>query len=128
MVAARVRDGGGKFSAKSFASQLIVADQASETYNRILEEVQAISCATLFAPVMSNEAVQAMSTLFISAPSAAAYLYSSPCLWLVGQRLAQWWSCCPHGHGVVQVHRSFLTVLQDVTACYSHAQSLAKIT
>jgi hypothetical protein len=49
------------------APQLIVPDQASETYNRILEEVQAISCATLFAPVMSNEAVQAMSTLFMQA-------------------------------------------------------------
>lgn len=35
--------------------------QASDTYIKILEEVQAISCATLFAPVMRNEAVQAMS-------------------------------------------------------------------
>jgi hypothetical protein len=83
MVAARVRDGGGKFSAKSFASQLIVADQGSETYNRILEEVQAISCATLFAPVMSNEAVQAMSALFLQAPFAGAYVYASIGLWLV---------------------------------------------
>ncbi|KAG6885401.1 hypothetical protein C0993_002134 [Termitomyces sp. T159_Od127] len=45
MVAARVRDGG---------------ETASEVYTRILEEVQAISCATLFAPVMRSEAVQAM--------------------------------------------------------------------
>lgn len=45
MVAARVRDGGGK---------------ASETYLQCLEEVQAISCATLFAPVMRSEAVQSM--------------------------------------------------------------------
>ncbi|KAF9456161.1 hypothetical protein BDZ94DRAFT_1292962 [Collybia nuda] len=44
MVAARVRDGG----------------QASDLYIKILEEVQAISCATLFAPVVRNEAVQAM--------------------------------------------------------------------
>ncbi|KIJ68212.1 hypothetical protein HYDPIDRAFT_106363 [Hydnomerulius pinastri MD-312] len=45
MVGARVRDGGGK---------------ASETYTRCLEAVQAISCATLFAPVTRVEAVQAM--------------------------------------------------------------------
>ncbi|KAJ3575974.1 hypothetical protein NP233_g731 [Leucocoprinus birnbaumii] len=45
MVAARVRDGGGA---------------PSETYLRCLEEVQSISCATLFAPVMRCEAVQAM--------------------------------------------------------------------
>ncbi|KAJ3910125.1 hypothetical protein F5879DRAFT_930999 [Lentinula edodes] len=45
MVAARVRDGGGK---------------AGETHKRCLEEVQAISCATLFAPVTRVEAVQAM--------------------------------------------------------------------
>ncbi|RDB29536.1 Transcriptional activator of proteases prtT [Hypsizygus marmoreus] len=45
MVAARTRDGGA---------------QTSETYRKILEEVQSISCATLFAPVMRTEAVQAM--------------------------------------------------------------------
>ncbi|KAJ3968758.1 hypothetical protein EV361DRAFT_805082 [Lentinula raphanica] len=45
MVAARVRDGGAK---------------ASETYKRCLDEVQTISCATLFAPVTRVEAVQAM--------------------------------------------------------------------
>ncbi|KAF8078785.1 hypothetical protein FPV67DRAFT_1466466 [Lyophyllum atratum] len=45
MVAARTRDGG---------------DPSSETYIKILDEVQSISCATLFAPVMRNEAVQAM--------------------------------------------------------------------
>ncbi|KAG5729514.1 hypothetical protein E4T56_gene4612 [Termitomyces sp. T112] len=45
MVAARVRDGGGT---------------PSDVHLRILEEVQAISCATLFAPVMRSEAVQAM--------------------------------------------------------------------
>ncbi|KXN85678.1 Transcriptional activator of proteases prtT [Leucoagaricus sp. SymC.cos] len=45
MVAARVRDGGGL---------------PSETYLRCLEEVQSISCATLFAPVMRCEAVQSM--------------------------------------------------------------------
>ncbi|KAI6031642.1 hypothetical protein BKA83DRAFT_4203353 [Pisolithus microcarpus] len=45
MVAARVRDGGGK---------------PSETYTRCLEAVQTISKATLFAPVTRVEAVQAM--------------------------------------------------------------------
>jgi len=46
MVAARVRDGGG---------------QPSEVYLKCLEEVQTISCATLFSPVSRQEAVQAMS-------------------------------------------------------------------
>jgi hypothetical protein len=45
MVAARVRDGGGK---------------ASETYKKVLEEVQEISRASLFTPVTRHEAVQAM--------------------------------------------------------------------
>ncbi|KAI9461022.1 hypothetical protein BJY52DRAFT_1117821 [Lactarius psammicola] len=45
MVAARVRDGGGK---------------PSEVYTKCLQEVQTISCATLFAPVLRVEAVQAM--------------------------------------------------------------------
>ncbi|EIW86878.1 hypothetical protein CONPUDRAFT_134221 [Coniophora puteana RWD-64-598 SS2] len=45
MVASRVRDGGGP---------------ASDVYQRCLEAVQAISCATLFSPVSRIEAVQAM--------------------------------------------------------------------
>ncbi|KAI0249491.1 hypothetical protein BJV78DRAFT_1226546 [Lactifluus subvellereus] len=45
MVAARVRDGGGK---------------PSDVYTKCLQEVQSISCATLFAPVLRVEAVQAM--------------------------------------------------------------------
>ncbi|KAF7339616.1 Fungal-trans domain-containing protein [Mycena sanguinolenta] len=45
MVAARVRDGGGK---------------ASDIYLQTLEEVQTISRATLFSPVTRHEAVQAM--------------------------------------------------------------------
>ncbi|KAA1467894.1 hypothetical protein DENSPDRAFT_833050 [Dentipellis sp. KUC8613] len=45
MVAAKVRDGGGK---------------PSEVYTKCLQEVQAMSCATLFSPVMRQEAVQAM--------------------------------------------------------------------
>ncbi|KAI0307678.1 hypothetical protein B0F90DRAFT_1676149 [Multifurca ochricompacta] len=45
MVAAKVRDGGGK---------------PSEVYTKCLQEVQTISCATLFAPVLRVEAVQAM--------------------------------------------------------------------
>ena len=46
MVAAKVRDGGGS---------------ASDVYLKCLEEVQTISCATLFSPVSRQEAVQAMS-------------------------------------------------------------------
>ncbi|KAI0652053.1 hypothetical protein C8Q79DRAFT_1080999 [Trametes meyenii] len=45
MVAAKVRDGGGN---------------PSEVFLKCLEEVQAISCATLFSPVTRQEAVQAM--------------------------------------------------------------------
>ncbi|KAI0005575.1 hypothetical protein BJV74DRAFT_805347 [Russula compacta] len=45
MVAARVRDGG---------------DKPGEVYTKCLQEVQTISCATLFAPVLRVEAVQAM--------------------------------------------------------------------
>ncbi|KAL0071822.1 hypothetical protein AAF712_000744 [Marasmius tenuissimus] len=45
MVAARVRDGGGK---------------PGDIYKKCLEEVQSISCATLFLPVARVEAVQAM--------------------------------------------------------------------
>ncbi|TBU34710.1 hypothetical protein BD311DRAFT_773761 [Dichomitus squalens] len=45
MVAAKVRDGGGN---------------PSDIFLKCLEEVQAISCATLFSPVTRQEAVQAM--------------------------------------------------------------------
>ncbi|KAI0639613.1 hypothetical protein C8Q77DRAFT_1082056 [Trametes polyzona] len=45
MVAAKVRDGGGN---------------PSDVFLKCLEEVQAISCATLFSPVTRQEAVQAM--------------------------------------------------------------------
>ncbi|KZT02423.1 uncharacterized protein LAESUDRAFT_730171 [Laetiporus sulphureus 93-53] len=45
MVAAQVRDGGGK---------------PSEAFLKCQEEVQTISCATLFSPVTRQEAVQAM--------------------------------------------------------------------
>ncbi|PIL31746.1 transcription factor [Ganoderma sinense ZZ0214-1] len=45
MVAAKVRDGGGN---------------PSDVFMKCLEEVQAISCATLFSPVTRQEAVQAM--------------------------------------------------------------------
>ncbi|OBZ79930.1 Transcriptional activator of proteases prtT [Grifola frondosa] len=45
MVAAKVRDGGGN---------------PSDIFMKCLEEVQAISCATLFSPVTRQEAVQAM--------------------------------------------------------------------
>lgn len=42
-------------------SLIFLAGHASDLYIKILEEVQAISCATLFAPVVRSEAVQAMS-------------------------------------------------------------------
>ncbi|KAG8988167.1 hypothetical protein FRB90_002932 [Tulasnella sp. 427] len=45
MVAAKVRDGGGP---------------PSETYKKCLKEVHDITCATLFAPVVRQEAIQAM--------------------------------------------------------------------
>lgn len=62
MVAAKVRDGGGMFTKGSVDE---VSDNLlgppSETYLKCWEEVQTISCATLFAPVTRQEAVQAMS-------------------------------------------------------------------
>ena len=64
MVAARVRDGGGKaLQCHAIFGVLIniYAGKPSDVYIKCLEEVQAISCATLFSPVTRNEAVQAMS-------------------------------------------------------------------
>lgn len=64
MVAARVRDGGGKVSC-SYAGRnaliVVASGKPSEVYTKCLQEVQTISCATLFAPVLRVEAVQAMS-------------------------------------------------------------------
>lgn len=72
----------------------------SETYLKCQEEVQAISCATLFSPVTRQEAVQAMST--ISDHCCIILLTAcSPGVWLVRQRLVKWWSCCPHGDGAL---------------------------
>ncbi|KAG6889914.1 hypothetical protein C0992_003618 [Termitomyces sp. T32_za158] len=51
--------------AEHFVDRLAIGTP-SEVHTRILEEVQAISCATLFAPVMRSEAVQAMSTWIVS--------------------------------------------------------------
>ena len=68
MVAARVRDGGGKFSGPHRERNvlnpifgLFFSGKPSEVYSKCLQEVQTISCATLFAPVLRVEAVQAMS-------------------------------------------------------------------
>lgn len=41
--------------------KLCVIGKPSETFLRCQEEVQAISCATLFSPVIRQEPVQAMS-------------------------------------------------------------------
>jgi hypothetical protein len=37
----------------------------SDVYSKCLQEVQTISCATLFAPVLRVEAVQAMSAFVL---------------------------------------------------------------
>ena len=67
MVAARVRDGGGKISRPYWEMNVLdpfffFSGKPSEVYSKCLQEVQTISCATLFAPVLRVEAVQAMST------------------------------------------------------------------
>ena len=65
-VAAKVRDGGGMFSMSSVDVDTITHPAEglpSETHLKCWEEVQTISCATLFAPVQRQEAVQAMSEL-----------------------------------------------------------------
>ena len=67
MVAARVRDGGGMdntFFLQLSALKITVSGKSSELYLKCLEEVQAISSATLFAPVVRSEAVQSMSSSF----------------------------------------------------------------
>ena len=67
MVAAHVRDGGGRLKpghARLMLIHLFILGKPSDVYNKCLQEVQAISCATLFAPVMRHEAVQAMSMCF----------------------------------------------------------------
>ena len=66
MVAARVRDGGGKTSCPCRGTNVakpifISSGKPSDVYTKCLQEVQTISCATLFAPVLRVEAVQAMS-------------------------------------------------------------------
>jgi hypothetical protein len=66
MVAARVRDGGSKISGphqeRNVPDPIVVSSgKPGEVYSKCLQEVQTISCATLFAPVLRVEAVQAMS-------------------------------------------------------------------
>lgn len=62
MVAAKVRDGGGGCH-ESLQALLLTerTGKPSDVYLKCLEEVQAISSATLFSPVTRQEAVQAMS-------------------------------------------------------------------
>ena len=43
---------------------ITVSGKSSELYLKCLEEVQAISSATLFAPVVRSETVQSMSLSF----------------------------------------------------------------
>lgn len=66
MVAARVRDGGGRifcpYPGRNVVNLIFPASgKPGEVYTKCLQEVQTISCATLFAPVLRVEAVQAMS-------------------------------------------------------------------
>ena len=43
----------------------LLTGNPSEIFLKCLEEVQAISCATLFSPVARQEAVQAMGKLYV---------------------------------------------------------------
>ena len=52
-----IRDSGKELMNFIFAA----SGKPSEVYTKCLQEVQTISCATLFAPVLRVEAVQAMS-------------------------------------------------------------------
>lgn len=63
MVAAQVRDGGGSSFSwyKPCPFDSFTSGNLSDTFRKCQEEVQAISCATLFSPVTRQEAVQAMS-------------------------------------------------------------------
>jgi hypothetical protein len=90
MVAAKVRDGGGP---------------PSEVYMKCLEEVQTISCATLFSPVSRQEAVQAMSQYIHEGTSRLVLItYISPRFWMVRQWLAQRWSRRTDGYGALYVY------------------------
>jgi hypothetical protein len=70
MVAARVRDAGGNMSTSHFTlchrplTLFFYSGKPSEVHLKLLEQVQNIARATLFAPVVRAEAVQAMSELF----------------------------------------------------------------
>jgi hypothetical protein len=46
---------------KRATTHISSSGKPSELYTKCLQEVQTISCATLFAPVLRVEAVQAMS-------------------------------------------------------------------
>lgn len=64
MVAAKVRDGGSESlchcEERVPPVLTTMTGNPSEIFLKCLEEVQAISCATLFSPVARQEAVQAM--------------------------------------------------------------------
>lgn len=83
----------------------------SEVYIKCLEEVQTISCATLFAPVTRQEAVQAMSGLNCTAYASRKYqliLFPSLGLRLVGQRLAK--RRTRRSYGVRALYAHFLKI------------------
>lgn len=88
MVAARVRDAGGNISTSHLVIDLtfiFYSGKPSEVHLKLLEEVQNIARATLFAPVVRAEAVQAMSKLsFLSFFSKSKLtVFTSPGLRLV---------------------------------------------
>ncbi len=81
----------------------IFAGNPSDVFLKCLEEVQAISCATLFSPVTRQEAVQAMGENggnYMRERNADFILYSSG-VRVVRQRLAERWTCRPNGHGTL---------------------------
>ena len=79
-----------------------ITGNPSDVFLKCLEEVQAISCATLFSPVTRQEAVQAMGKKVWSQWRLSAdWFLVSLGLWMVGQRVAERRSRRSHGHGAL---------------------------
>src|SRR5215471_18299754 len=74
----------------------------SETYLKCLEEVQTISCSTLFSPVTRHEVVQSMSKpVHCSLAIPETLTPSSPRCWLVRQWVVKRRSCSSDGNGIM---------------------------
>lgn len=86
---------------------ITISGKSSELYLKCLEEVQAISSATLFAPVVRSEAVQSMSLSPLQCIQSIfdnQYFASlSSCVWLVWQWMAKWRPCSTDGDGIMSV-------------------------